>query len=433
MKAIISLIFLLISTTQLSAQWTKQYSNYSGLSFYSIFMIDENDGFVVGSKIYGTTNGGEDWFNIPESYPNLYSVWFPVPDIGIAVGSSGVIIKTTDGGGSWISRPSGTSRLLQSVFFRDANTGWVAGGHFTFGTVILKTTDQGETWVEKPCSESDGLLQDIRFVSDEVGWAVGYKDDGSIIVKSTDGGESWQTLNSGVTDCRLETVFFLNENLGWVGGLRDYFGSPKVVLLKTTNGGDTWISQISNKLGNIHSLRMCDTNRGWAAGLGDLWGNQYGLNYETTDGGNSWIHRTEFDDIYMNSIFFLNPTTGWGNSLVSVYKYQTATDVNEITSFPKYHSLSQNYPNPFNPNTKIKYQIPELSFITLTVYDVLGKEVATLVNEEKAVGSYEVEFNSTGLSHQTIPSGIYFYRLKVYPANGGANEFVQVKKMILLK
>ena len=429
MKAIISLIIFLTLTIQLFAQWTNQYSNYSGVSFYSVFMIDESDGFVVGSKIYGTTNGGEDWFNIQESYPNLYSVWFPVPDIGLAVGSNGLIIKTTDSGGSWLTRSSGTSRSLWSVFFRDTNTGWAAGGHYTFGNVILKTTDQGETWLEKPCPESEGILSDIFFVSDNVGWAVGYKSDGSIIVKSTNGGENWQILNSGVADCRLETVFFLNENLGWVGGLRDYFGSPKVVILKTTNGGDTWISQISNKLGNIHSIRMCDENIGWAVGLGDLFGNQYGLNYETTDGGNSWMHRTAFDDIHMNSIFFLNPTTGWGNSLVSVYKYQTATDVNEITSFPKYHSLSQNYPNPFNPVTNIKYQIPELSFVTIKVYDALGKEVATLVNEEKAAGSYEVEWNAA-----TLPSGIYFYRIQAGdPSTGSGQGFVETRKMVLLK
>ena len=90
--------------------------------------------------------------------------------------------------------------------------------------------------------------------------------------------------------------------------------------------------------------------------------------------------------------------------------------------------LSQNYPNPFNPTTKIKYQIPAVIssetknlFVTFKVYNILGKEVATLVNEEKSAGKYEVEFNSSGLS-----SGIYFYSLK-------AGSFYETKKMILLK
>jgi hypothetical protein len=83
--------------------------------------------------------------------------------------------------------------------------------------------------------------------------------------------------------------------------------------------------------------------------------------------------------------------------------------------------LSQNYPNPFNPTTTIKYQIPNAGFVTLNVYDVLGNEIATLVEEEKPAGSYEVEFNATAL-----PSGIYFYQLR-------AGSFVQTKKMILIK
>ena len=91
---------------------------------------------------------------------------------------------------------------------------------------------------------------------------------------------------------------------------------------------------------------------------------------------------------------------------------------NEI---PTEFGLIQNYPNPFNPSTKINYQIPEISFVTLKVYDVLGNEIATLVNEEKPIGSYEVEFNA-----KSLPSGIYFYRLQ-------AGSFVETKKMVLMK
>jgi hypothetical protein len=85
------------------------------------------------------------------------------------------------------------------------------------------------------------------------------------------------------------------------------------------------------------------------------------------------------------------------------------------------YSLTNNFPNPFNPTTKIKYQIPKVSFVTLKVYDVLGSEVATLVNEEKPTGSYEVEFNANDLS-----SGIYFYKLI-------AGSHVETKKMLYLK
>ena len=88
---------------------------------------------------------------------------------------------------------------------------------------------------------------------------------------------------------------------------------------------------------------------------------------------------------------------------------------------PRSFVLTQNFPNPFNPTTTITYQIPGLSFVTLKVYDVLGNEIANLVNEEKPIGGYEVEFNAINL-----PSGIYFYRLR-------AGSFVETKKMVLLK
>jgi len=95
--------------------------------------------------------------------------------------------------------------------------------------------------------------------------------------------------------------------------------------------------------------------------------------------------------------------------------------IDEKLSKPEEFKLSQNYPNPFNPSTKIRYSVPEMGFVTLKVYDVVGSEVATLVNEEKPAGSYEIDFDSSDLT-----SGIYFYRLQ-------ANDFTQIRKMILLK
>jgi hypothetical protein len=98
----------------------------------------------------------------------------------------------------------------------------------------------------------------------------------------------------------------------------------------------------------------------------------------------------------------------------------TGIDDEEIPIASEF-KLEQNYPNPFNPSTKIRFSVPQISTITLKVYDILGNEIATLINEEKPAGEYEVEFLATGLT-----SGIYFYQLRT-------GEFVQTKKMILLK
>jgi hypothetical protein len=102
--------------------------------------------------------------------------------------------------------------------------------------------------------------------------------------------------------------------------------------------------------------------------------------------------------------------------------------VEDEISLPTKFSLEQNYPNPFNPTTSIQYAIASRQFVTLKVFDVLGNEIETLVNEEKPVGTYELNWNATNL-----PSGVYFYQLKVYSANRGATSFVATKKMILLR
>jgi len=115
-----------------------------------------------------------------------------------------------------------------------------------------------------------------------------------------------------------------------------------------------------------------------------------------------------------------------GNDTVSIFtkitvQYISPVSVIEDEIAADRFYLYQNYPQPFNPSTKIKYQLPEVSTVTLKIYDVLGKEVATLVNETKSAGTYEVVFDATGLT-----SGIYFYTLN-------AGSFSETKKMILTK
>ncbi len=104
----------------------------------------------------------------------------------------------------------------------------------------------------------------------------------------------------------------------------------------------------------------------------------------------------------------------------SIIRYPTGI-VDEQQSSSNLFELMQNYPNPFNPNTKIYYTIPQRSFVTLKVFDVLGNEISTLIDEEKESGNYEVTFITNNLS-----SAIYFYQIK-------ANDFIETKKMILLR
>jgi hypothetical protein len=107
---------------------------------------------------------------------------------------------------------------------------------------------------------------------------------------------------------------------------------------------------------------------------------------------------------------------------LGILKKESITDIKETQSIIiDRFDLQQNYPNPFNPLTKIRFGIPQAGFVTLKVYDILGNEIATLFNEEKLAGSYEVDFDASGIS-----SGIYFYKLQ-------AGSFAETKKMVLIR
>jgi hypothetical protein len=115
--------------------------------------------------------------------------------------------------------------------------------------------------------------------------------------------------------------------------------------------------------------------------------------------------------------------------IINGIQYGQIIGVNEISSeIPVYYSLFQNYPNPFNPSTNIKFQIPKSGFVKLTVFDVLGKEIGTLVKEQLSPGTYQADFDATNL-----PSGVYYYSLEFRQAGSMTGEFSQTRKMVLIK
>jgi len=120
----------------------------------------------------------------------------------------------------------------------------------------------------------------------------------------------------------------------------------------------------------------------------------------------------------------------------SVYRIRLAgtTDIEDRGQLPGKMELYQNYPNPFNPNTNFGFRISNFGFVTLKVFDSLGREVTTLVNEEKSPGIYEVKFNAQqNTNHQQLSSGVYFYQLKLSNPEASGHVFIQTKKFILLK
>lgn len=153
-------------------------------------------------------------------------------------------------------------------------------------------------------------------------------------------------------------------------------------------------------------------NKLWSESVCEVWENS------------TWIQKDGFFNINVNQE---KSFADVGYKITLSYK-QIITDArNEKEGIVKKYSLAQNFPNPFNPSTVISYQLSVNSKVSLKVYDVLGNEVATLVNEEKQPGIYEVSFDAQQTtSHQQLTSGVYFYQLR-------AGSFVQTKKMIVLK
>ena len=123
----------------------------------------------------------------------------------------------------------------------------------------------------------------------------------------------------------------------------------------------------------------------------------------------------------MGGDYYSSSTNSYDFWLIKIAPDPNDVGPQDLNYIPETFILKQNYPNPFNPKTTIKFQIPELSFVTIEVYDVLGNEIVTIVNEVKQAGYYEVEFDGNGLS-----SGIYFYQLKT-------GVFFETKKMVLLR
>ena len=164
-----------------------------------------------------------------------------------------------------------------------------------------------------------------------------------------------------------------------------------------------------------------------------LFGLYYTTSYAQTNiNQNNAVTPTASNFAYPQSVFIDSHSshiwvTDFDNNRVLRFDVSTLTNLDEIKTIspPANFSLGQNFPNPFNPTTKICWQSPVSSWQTLKVYDVLGNEVATLIDEYKNAGSYEVEFKSS-VGNIHLVSGIYFYKLQ-------AGDFIQTKKMVLIK
>ena len=236
---------------------------------------------------------------------------------------------------------------------------------------------------------------------------------------SSDGGVTWN-------DASIGSPWISDFNFMEDGSLYGIFpnNSYSSGLWKSTDYGYSWgVEFWSVGMSNVHFNHYLFV--GWNENLrGDdgvaIWDDSTSTLIFINEG----LPNHTINDLAHNKLIFCINVVACTDS-GAYMNCEPVVDVNDNITVNQFN-LGQNFPNPFNPTTTIKYQIPEVSFVTLKVYDMLGNEIETLVNEEKPVGAYEVEFNSHSGEVRNLPSGIYFYRLQ-------AGYFIQTKKMVLLR
>jgi photosystem II stability/assembly factor-like uncharacterized protein len=420
--------------------------------------------FATYNGLYKTTDGGEIWFRIAQSVPTVYFdevniisngyIFTCVFDLG-----TGGVYRSTDEGITW--------QLTSFTGFGARDIGINTNGVMFFSITMLggfgtyRSFDLGANWANSTPSIGAQAMEYLNDGSVLAGGEPGPTGPG--IYKTTDNGNSWFNTNT-FSDLNFFTDFVLDTNDDIYVSIQ---GDNQGVYLSTDGGGSWEYEGLSNV--EVNCIAIDSSGYVYAgtynSGVFKTPGRttpveliSFNADVNEKDIDLSWITATEtnnsgfeierkINNDNWESIGFVE---GQGTTTESQHYTFVDNDVNpgkyqyrlklidydgtfeysdiievEIPSVNKF-SLEQNYPNPFNPATVISYQLAVTSNVVLKIYDELGNEVATLVNEEKPAGSYVVDFSVGQDSSPDIASGIYFYRLQ-------AGSFIETKKMILLK
>jgi photosystem II stability/assembly factor-like uncharacterized protein len=433
------------------------------LKYYIILFL-----FIAGNPIFSQNF----WKKIDSPTDNfLRTLHFADSLRGWVGGDSGSIFYTSDGGNNWIQQQTNTNSKIMRIFFLDDNKAWALAwaeasvrNEIFFGTEILKTTDGGLNWTVEQYNEEYVFLRGIYFLDSLKGFAGG---EPSKFLQTSDGGINWvpANLDSGTfADFPVIDFKFYNELYGYAyGGRFDIAG----VVWRTTNGGDFWTSIDTSFapadpindihfFDSIHVMGVCgdpellygigflnsaDAGVTWDYFEIEVLGKALAVSFRTENEGwivvpvtetlvatfdhaENWIEYPSPDSSRLYDIVFTDSLTGYAvgeEGVILKYKYQKPNNIEEEKSLLADFVLYQNYPNPFNPFTTISYNLAEAGFVVLKIYNTLGNQICTLVNEHKSVGNYKVQWNADG-----NPSGVYFIKLDV-------NGKLMTKKIMLLK
>lgn len=410
-KIFLSILFIINCSFNLFSQ---DFWNYQGLSGSYVGFITGNyenmwAAQYLGDSIYFSSNNGISWIrhgNISSDTSNHFitsilffrdSILFST-SFGIGINSDG-IYKSTDGGINWF--PSGNGLLNKKVWEINAD---ITGNLFA-GTIegIYKSTDDGYNWVKVNTVPDSINVENIVITGNEEIIVAGSYD---ILLKSTDNGQTWVNITNGINHGSFSSLIYIE-------GLFLFLGTDGGIY-KSSDLGEHWglvlpFYEIRNIASNKSSMIIAGTELGTflSTNLGDTW--------ELINSGlpDSSIFSVFFDD---DGYAFCSVTD------FGIFRSNSQiVNVEDTWQLLGSYSMLQNYPNPFNPLTKIKFAISKAAPTKLLVYDLLGKQVKSLMDEYKEAGTYEVTFNASELS-----SGVYFYTLQ-------SAEFIFTKKMTLLK
>ncbi|HAY32888.1 MAG TPA: YCF48-related protein [Ignavibacteria bacterium] len=403
----ISLIFYANASVSQTG-WFQQNSNCN-TTLGAVAFLNADSGFCVGGfgKILKTTNGGINWDSVDTPFTiHLFSVVILNSNEVLTCGVDRTVLKSTNFGANWYRITNiNDGYNLYHMEFTNEIVGYIASE----SGVILKSTNSGDSWfsLDSPYPFAQAF-NGLSFLDINTGHVVGYGlTFGSPIVRTTDGGMSWiRYLNP--TQTPLYSVKMFNYDIGLIG---DNYG-----LLRTSNGGVNWI-ETSVPASFCTDISFPTSKIAYAVGSNII---------KSTDSGINWTEQQIPTTEYFNGVCFINENTGYAVGQNGTILKTTSGGIVDIeplsNNVPDKYILYQNYPNPFNPKTVINYELRVTSKAMLKVFDVLGTEVAELVNEKQYAGSYSVEFNGIGFA-----SGVYYYSIYL---NGSLFE---TKRMVLLK
>jgi photosystem II stability/assembly factor-like uncharacterized protein len=251
------------------ATWNVQQTVNADTDYFNaVQFVSGSIGWVAGDDgvVLKTTDGGFSW--VDQGFPlltTILAIKFISPTTGWVTGSDGVIYKTTDGGTSWIDQSPGTHQTLFAIEFANSQVG------YAFGTkgMSFKTTNGGTSWVQKTIDSTETYYS-ANFLNPQLGWIVGLS---GAILKTTNGGQNWIKQTSPIFTSFF-SVHFIDSLNGIIGGS---IGS----ILKTTNSGATWTSVLPDLNDDVYAIRFATPSVAWA--VGDV-----GRILKSTDGGNTW-------------------------------------------------------------------------------------------------------------------------------------------------